>query len=137
MIEQTFASIRPKVRVFGSFTGNKWYSPADHQQASLRKITPEEYRRRDDLIRELTNGIKFQIGDTAYPSEEKGLEKYGQCIVTGITRSYKDFLPTEEWRKGDNPFVMAFRPEKDKSSTILCTANYLVKTKPTFESATA
>ena len=137
MIEQSFPSVRPKPAPIHGFSGGKWFSLQEHAQANLRKISVEEYRRRDDVIRELTNSIKLQIGDTAYPHDEKGLAKYGQCIVVGISRSYKEFLPTEEWRKGDNPYVMSFKPSSEKNSIIMCTANYLVKDKPTFESATA
>lgn len=138
MIEATFPSIRPKPAPFTGFTNGKWYSPQEYQQASLRGISAEEYRRRDDIVREQSNLIKLQTGDTAYPHSKEGLEKYGACIVLNITRSYKEMPVTEKWKKNDMPFVMSFKPltGPDKDSVILCTHQYLIKNKPTFEEAT-
>ena len=137
MIEQTFPSTRVKPFTSAGFVGGKWYTPQEHQQAAMRGITAEEYRRRDDIVREQSNQVKLQTGDTAYPHNAEGLEKYGACIVIGITRSYKEFPVAEKWKKNDMPFVVSFRPltGPDKESIILCTHQYLVKTKPVFEEA--
>lgn len=138
MIEATYPSVKPKPFTSIGFVGGKWYTPQEHQQAIMRGISPEEYRRRDDIIREQSNQVKLQTGDTAYPHDAAGMGKYGACIVVGITRSYKEFPVTEKWKKNDMPYVMSFRPltGPDKDSIILCTHQYLVKNKPTFEEAT-
>jgi len=137
MIEATYPSVRPKAFSSNGFVGGKWYTPQEHQQATMRGIYTEEYRRRDDDVREQSNKVKLQTGDTAYPTTADGLEKYGAVIVVGIQRSYKEFPVTEKWKKNDMPYVVSFRPltGADKDSIILCTHNYLVKTKPTFEEA--
>jgi hypothetical protein len=138
MIEATYPSTKPKVFSTNGYIAGKWYTPQEHQQAAMRSITPEEYRRRDDIVREQSNQVKLQTGDTAYPHNKEGYEKYGSCIVVGITRSYKEFPVTEKWKKNDMPYVMSFRPltGPDKNSIILCTHQYLVKTLPDFQEAT-
>jgi len=137
MIEASYPSVRVKEPPLHGFVAGKWYSPQEHQQALMRGIKVEEYRRRDDIIREQSNKVKLQTGDTAYPTEQKGFNKYGAVIIVGISRSYKEFPVNDEWRENDMPFVVSFRPltGKDKGSHILCTYNYLGKDKPTFEEA--
>lgn len=135
MIEQSFPSVRPKpiIKQTHGFVGGKWYSPQEHQQATLRGISPEEYVRRNRIVEQLANDFKMQTGDTCYPITASDYEKYGACMVVGITRTYKEIPPTEPWRKGDNPFLIQFKPSTDRNQVHMCTTNYLSKTNPHLE----
>ena len=132
MITQSFKSKRapsfPSYMPAKETSDNKpWYSPQEIAAAAARKITPAEYIRRDNIVKELATACPLQTGDTAYPHDKKGYHLYGACIVVGICRSYKDFSLDEEWPKNDNPFIVSFSSLNNRKDIFLCTSNYLTK----------
>ena len=131
MIEQTFASIRPKPVYVPQQQPirqpNPYYSPIEYAQARLRNITPMEYRRRDNIVVKAANECPFQTGDKGYPIDPKRYEKYGDCTVLYVTRTYKDIGVDDEWPASDNPFIIGFRPSVGKGDVILCTNHFLSK----------
>lgn len=137
MIEQTFPSLRPVPKPFVShgFSNGKWFSPQEHQQATLRGISPEEYVRRNRIVESLANAFKMQTGDTCYPVKAADYEKYGACLIVGVTRTYKEIPASEGWRKNDNPFLIQFKASTDREQIHLCTTNWLSKTNPHLEKA--
>lgn len=139
MIEQYYPSKhKPKPVLFlpqqqqtHSSANQEWYTADETKQALLRKLTPAEYLRRDNLIRKLSNECPVQVGDTAYPTIEKDYKLYDIVQVVGVARSYKDLELDHVW-KNDNPMIVTFHPLKDRQTTVFCTANYLSK-RNTFE----
>lgn len=105
------------------------YSPDEIKQSLLRKITPEEYVRREQLINKLASECAVMTGDTAFPSVKNGYDEYGGVMVIGVARSYKDLGPDHVW-KNDNPMIVTFTPINNRSKHVFCTANYLVKKDP-------
>lgn len=106
------------------------FSPQDLAQAKARDISPEEYVRRNNIIKNLSDQVKLRPGDTAYPDSKAGYQKYGACIVIGICRSYKDFGFDETWPENDCPYIITFAPLNDRKSHIHCTYHYLVAKNP-------
>ena len=137
MIEQHFASKRPKPKYMPTHypvqQGGGYFSPVEHAQARLRKITPMEYRRRDNIVVKAARECPFETGDTGYPIDAKKYEKYGACTVLYVCRTYKDMGPEETWPDTDNPFILGFRPSVGKPETIICTNNFLSKTNKHLE----
>jgi len=128
MIVQSFNSKRaPKYTYIPATNTKPWYTAQEYAAARARNISPEEYVRRDKVVKELATACPFQTGDTAYPHDKKGYEEYGVCVVIGICRSYKDFNVDEEWPKNDNPYILSFAPMNDRKNIVMCTSNYLTK----------
>lgn len=130
MIEQTYPSKRTKSVGFLTNTKNSFFSPVEAIQARIRKITVEEYVRRDKIIRNEWNACPFKIGDTVYPKSQKDYIDYGPVEITAMLQSYKDTSIEDEWPKNDNPFILTIKPLKGDQSLVFCTANWVVKTNP-------
>lgn len=104
--------------------------PANIQQlADAKKITVDEYMRRDKIVQELYATVKLKAGDTAYPVPISGYTKYGAVIVVGVCKTYKDFGEDGHWND-DNPMIITFSPLKQRDQHIFCTADYLVHRNP-------
>ncbi len=135
MITQTFPSkikplLPPPIVGAGVYQhkGAPWYTPTEIQQANMRKITPQEYVRREEVIRQKALACPFKIGDTVFPADRKDYEKYGAFLVSGVLASYKDTATDHEWAKGDNPLIVTLRSLKDGNNVMFCTSTWLTKT---------
>ena len=107
-----------------------WYSEREKYQAKLRKISPSEYIRREDIVKELYNSAPYKTGDTAYPNKPKDFKLYGACRIMGICSAYMHMDKDEEWPKTDNPLLVTFSPLSDPQKVMFCTVNYLTDKMP-------
>jgi hypothetical protein len=140
MIAETFRSKRPAPTKYWptiypaqspqQVATHKNYSAHEIHQAEARGITPMEYVRRNNIIKDLSDKVRFKPGDTCYPETKAGYGKYGACMIVGICRSYKDFAFDAEWPENDFPMIITFTPLNDRKSHIHCTWNYLVAKNP-------
>lgn len=136
MIQKSFQSKRP-VPVYqppAHNYGTPWYSPKEIALATARKITPAEYVRRDNIIKELYGKCTFDTGDIMFPDDPKGYAEYGPVLIIGVCQSYSDFAPGDKWPKNDNPMIVTFCPVSNKSQHVFCTVNYLTDKNPIVES---
>jgi hypothetical protein len=137
MIEQTFESKRPaKVYQPAAMFGGEvmpWYSEREKYQAKMRGITPSEYIRREDIVKELFKTCPYGAGDIVYPTNEKDYKKYGAVKVLGICASYMMIDKDEVWPKNDNPMIITFQPVSNPKNTMFCTVNFLSKSVPKLE----
>jgi hypothetical protein len=130
MITQTFASKRPKTSYWPSvYPANqspaKYFTAQETAQAEMRGIEPEEYVRRDNIVKRLSSLVHLKAGDTCYPSTKDGYDKYGACFVVGVCRSYKDFSADSKWPKNDTPMIVSFASQKNPGSHMICTHHYM------------
>lgn len=131
MIEQTFASKKETITL-EEMKILPWYPSKPHniqQLADAKKISVEEYMRRDKIVQELYATVKLKTGDTAFPIPITGYTKYGAVIVIGVCKTYKDFGEDGHWND-DNPMIITFAPLKDRTTHIFCTADYLAHRNP-------
>jgi len=127
MITQSYPSKRvPLVPVV--YSKQPWYSPQDVYQANMRKITPAEYIRRDELIRLRASQCPFKAGDTVFPANKKDYQQYGAFIVSGVLSSYKDTSVDYEWSKQDNPLIVTIKSLNDLGKVMFCSSSWLVRT---------
>jgi len=82
---------------------------------------------RDKIIREWAAKCTYKPGDTAYPTSDEGREKYGECFVRGIAKSYAEY-GNYAWPKNNNPMIVSAWSTKQKAEFV-CTINYLAKEK--------
>lgn len=135
MITESFPSKRPKVVPTyypQQQQGYKppWYSPGDVAQSIQRKITTEEYIRRDKIVHELVNASNWFVGDTAFPSNKKDYEKYGVFLVEGIVSSYKDFATDHVWPPSDEPLILTIKNLHKPPTILFCSSSWIVKKNP-------
>lgn len=130
MIEKTYPSKKLPVQSVVTTLVKRFFTPADEAQARLRKISTEEYVRRDKIIRTEWNACPFKEGDIVYPKAQKDYMDYGPVKITGMLRSYKDTAIEDEWPKNDNPFILTIQPLKGKQDLVFCTANWVAKSNP-------
>lgn len=131
MIEQTFASKRETITL-EEMKVLPWYPSKPHniqQLADAKKISVEEYMRRDKIVQELYATVRLKAGDTAFPLPVAGYTKYGAVIIIGVCKTYKDFGEDGHWND-DNPMIITFSPIKKRDTHIFCTADYLVHRNP-------
>jgi hypothetical protein len=136
MIVQSYPSIRkPVTPVVPVFTGKQqqqqWPSagtpsrfpltPKEVLRATKLKITNEEYRRRDDIVRETYKNCLHFVGDVVYPQSKEGMTKYGKCRITALVSSYYDY--GDDWPKNDNPLIVHFTSEENGQEAF-STVNY-------------
>lgn len=96
-------------------------SPKECLLATKLKITNEEYKRRDAIVREKYKECPHYVGHTVYPKTDEGMTKYGKCTVTALVSSYYDYGP--DWPKNDNPLIMHFISEENGQAAF-ATVNY-------------
>lgn len=132
MLTKTFASIKPPppaptpshqpISTFG----------IDHmkaaQKATLRKISIQEWWRRNAQIRKLWRESNLYKNQHYYPLDELNKEKYGLCKVEELYENYLQVPLTEEWPDDDEPYIVTISSEKIEG-LILCTPDWLNKTK--------
>lgn len=115
-------------------TGTTRPNEMDKKRADQFKISPEEFVRRDDIVRQLylDTAMFFKPGDVVQCRTEQQRETYGKITIRGVFKSYHDF-PTAEavaWPKDDIPYIFTVQPEKpEKGDIILSTADFFEKVK--------
>jgi hypothetical protein len=71
------------------------------------KITPEEFVRRDDIIKVAFDACTHKAGDIVIPINAKDFKEYGELRVRGIVKSYFEFSPSDnEWDAGDHAYIL-------------------------------
>lgn len=141
MIEQFFPSKRKVVTYQNRYQNN--YVPVVHSgmnvgapsafetaRAEKMGLTVEVYRHRVTEVSRAQAGCPFQIGDTVFPVEQKDLDEYGACLITGICRHYNDY-GTVDWH--EPPFILSIRSKNDTGTILNTTAGWAMKRKPIFE----
>lgn len=139
MIEQYFPSKRKVVTYTNRYQNN--YTPVvstgatapsafEEARAAKQGLTVEVYRHRVTEVSRAQAGCQFQIGDTVYPVEQKDLDEYGPCLITGVCRHYHDY-GTVDWH--EPPFILSIRSKNDAGTILNTTAGWAMKRKPIFE----
>ncbi len=126
MIEKSFPSLKPKV-VPKIYEVKKFLTPVEKSNALSRKISDEEWSRRDEIVRTLWRTHLFNVGDTVYPTSESAYKKYGAFMVKGMVSSYRDLPITEKWPDDDEPFVLQIMCIKERTTILNCTVGYVSK----------
>lgn len=132
MILETFKSHRKPVHHLVTSTKTpRIPGPQDIARAIQFKITPAEFIRRDDIVRQMYLDTQLVVGDWCEPHSEAERTKYGKCQVKKLFRTYHDFptLQAQEWPEDDMPLIVTAEPSiiTDDINLILCTPKYLRK----------
>lgn len=101
----------------------------EKRRATQFGITPDEFKRRDTIVRRLFAECPFRIGQTVKPVMEQSVAQYGMVLIRGIFRSYHDF-PTAEakaWPKDDIPYIITVEPQMGDAELLLVTTKFLQK----------
>lgn len=108
----------------------------DKNRANQFGITPEEFVRRDMIVRQLflDTAMFYKPGDVVECRSQKNRNDYGRINIRGVFKSYHDF-PTAEavaWPKDDIPYIFTVQPEKtEMGDIVLCTADFFQVAKGT------
>jgi hypothetical protein len=133
MIIETYPSLRTPapVPVTTQKKGIRYPSASDRSRAMQFNVSPEEFVRRDDIVRQMFLDCKFSVNDVCEPVTSTSKEMYGKCIIKKIFRSYHDFPTAQamDWPSDDRPLIVTAETEKkpDGTELILCTPKYLQK----------
>ena len=112
MIEQSFPSKRPIKTYYQNPT---WHSARDTALAKARGISVEEFKRRDDIVKEAAKTVEVDLYGHGFPRNKKEYDSVGEVVVTGICKTYADFSRTEKWSDNDNPMIVSFYALNNKS----------------------
>jgi hypothetical protein len=101
----------------------------DKEGAKKRNITPEEFVRRDMIVRQKWLDCTWKIGDVLTPVSEAARAQYGNTVVVeNIYKSYNEVHEKEKWSTDDNPYLLSVRPEKGADGgRIICTIDFVMK----------
>lgn len=115
----------------------------DKQRADQFKISPEEFVRRDKIVRQLNldTAMQYSAGQTVECVMDHSREEYGRLLIRGVFKTYHDF-PTAEamsWPPDDKPYIFTVQSEKNgltedgkervSPRLILCTADFFKPVK--------
>ena len=106
----------------------------DKSRAKQFQISPEEFVRRDQIVRQLflDTAMFYKAGDIVECRKEADREKYGKVSIRGVFKTFHDF-PTAEamvWPVDDIPYIFTVQPSKDGTpDLILCTADFFQPVK--------
>jgi len=130
MIEQTYKSKRVKVyqppKTYYGSQNNVGTIARDTYQSTQRKITVDEYRRREKIVQELFQKCPYKAGDIVYPKKASEYEFFGPVKVLNIVDEYWRMGKDEEWPKTDYPLIVSFVPVTGESKDVTnCTVNFL------------
>jgi hypothetical protein len=102
---------------------------ADRERAKQFKITPEEFVRRDEIVRRLwaRSSLDFPVNSMARPMMDQAFEEYGHVKICQVFKSYHDFPTLEaiEWPEDDIPFIFTVAPEKGENRLLCVTAGFM------------
>jgi hypothetical protein len=103
----------------------------DRDRARAFNITPEEFVRRDNIVRQLWLDCQFKPGELVRPKNNEKYEKYGRLHIRGVYKTYHDFsvLASKEWPENDCPLIISASPDKgiDNNGLLLCAADSLAR----------
>jgi hypothetical protein len=133
MIQETYASKRPAQVYQPLATTSPYFTTKEIAQATARSITPAEYVRRNDIIKQLYTECPYDKDDIVYPANYSDYQKYGPVKIVGVCDDYSQFSFDTKWSKNDNPMIVTFVLLNDPDRTMFCTTNYLQQTIPTNE----
>jgi hypothetical protein len=128
MITQSYKSLRAPL-----YLPSKVYTARpDHRDRERAKeigITPAEFVRRDTIVRQKWIDCKFHVAELLVPINDKAQERYGNCLVEGICKSYYDFPPGDKWPDDDDPYILLVSPQRGTKDggRIICTADFFKK----------
>lgn len=97
----------------------------DKEAATKFNITPEEFVRRDNVVRRMWIDCTLQVGCRYQAATEANRKLYGSLLVRGIYKSYHDFSPTEDWPDDDRPYIVTCTSEN--RGEVICMPEFLVK----------
>jgi hypothetical protein len=100
-----------------------YFSSSDHEKASKRSISVEEYKARCALVKQqfdlyLKKG--FHTHMPVLPVKEEVAKEHGVCTIIGVCWDY-DLYGDAEWH--DPPFILQIRSAT--GSVINCTVGYV------------
>lgn len=100
---------------------------ADQNRAKQFNITPEEFVRRDKIVRQMWIDCQYRTGEVVRPMMPESFEEYGRITIRGVFKSYHDFPQEEakEWPKDDRPFIITCEPEKGEQRLLVVTPAWL------------
>lgn len=107
------------------------YDEAAAKGAQQLNITVEEWKRRDNVVRQMYQRFMYAIGEKFYPPTVKEYEDYGECIVQAVVDNYSN-MDREDWPKNDNPLIVLASTTNANATDkqFYCTTNYPQKFKP-------
>jgi len=118
----------PASKVAGPTT----FSPWQYQQAQRKKISVEEFVRRNNIVLQEAGKCNFATGQVVYPCFLDKYEDYGACKILGIANSYADMNEAaDSWPSTDLPMVVHAVPLKPGKHPINATAKFFQTTPPT------
>jgi hypothetical protein len=103
-------------------------NPADITWAAKFKITPEEYVRRDKIVRQMWAECPFHTNEVVSPKSQEGRDKWGtRLVVKQVFKSYFDFDEKDKWPNDDRPLIIT--AELQNGNLVICTPDFLMKGK--------
>ena len=106
------------------------YSQNEIVNAGKKNISVQEFCRRDRIVKAEHQACPYFTGDTVYPHSKELYERFGQCKVIGICKTYADFGDVE-WPKNDLAFIVQVQPLKSGQQRINATVGYFSIKEPT------
>ena len=103
----------------------------DRAKALQFNIDPDEFVRRDKIVRQLYLNCNLHIGERVRPAHDTDFEKYGEVAIKKIFKSYFDFPTVEaiDWPDDDDPYIITVSPSKGDSELLVVTSSYLRRFK--------
>ncbi len=104
-------------------------SAREQVHATKLKITLDEYRRRDNMVREAAKNCPFKAGDVLAPRMEESHRRYGMCRILHVVDSYYEYSSDSAW---DNVVrIVGWECDKPtdeyKGKTFFSTVNFFDK----------
>lgn len=98
----------------------------------------KEWRKRDETIARLYSSCLYKVGDHIYPATQEAYDKFGECVITGICKSYREFAAGRkgtalEWPKDDNPHIITIRLVNKPNAYAYVPVNWIGSVKTTTE----
>lgn len=103
----------------------------DKARAKQFGITPDEFVRRDKIVRQLYLNCNFHVGENLRPVLEADFDQYGEVAVKKIFKCYHDFPTAEamEWPDDDEPYIITVSPEKGDADLLVVTSRFMRRYK--------
>lgn len=100
----------------------------DQNKADQFKITPVEFVRRDDIVRQAFLDCPWRPGEVLRPKNKADYLAYGPVTVRGVLKSYHDFHANDKWPDDDEPYIITVDSlNGTKRTTVFCTSGWLTK----------
>ena len=96
-------------------------------------ISTNEWQRRDEIVRRISDKCELIFMDQFYPSTKAFYEQYGKCAFLSKPGSY-EYVDKEDWPESDDPMIFTVRPLAPKDGNqghIFCNLAFMRKDEPT------